>query len=182
MSYHAQQQKMEIDMENSFHTSFHTPLGYMMARADLDGLFALEWQQAAFDDADNGNDVSRETSAQILDYLAGKRQRFTLPISPKTASSALMKWLDTIGSVPYGTTVSYKELAGLWGNDKAARAAGSACQKNPIPIIIPCHRIIGTDGSFDKYSGGDSLTPSAPANIARKKALLDLEAGRSLMS
>ena len=154
-----------------------TPLGFMAALCDAKGLYALRWQQTAFDLPINDTDVSRETITQIKAYLAGDLKQFSLPLSPHAVSPKLRLWLDAIASVPYGQTVSYAGLAKIWGNEKAARAAGSACQKNPLPLIIPCHRIIGTDGSYDKYSGGDSATPTAPANVARKKALLDLEAG-----
>lgn len=155
----------------------HTPLGYMAAICDDHGLLALAWQQTPFDNQLEDSDVSRETITQLHAYLAGRLQQFHVPISPNAVSPAMRKWLDAIAAVPYGSSVSYRELAALWGNGKAARAAGSACQKNPIPIIIPCHRIIGSDGSYDKYSGGDRSTPTGEANIARKKALLDLEAG-----
>ena len=155
----------------------HTPLGYIAALCDCDGLMALEWQQTPFDDCLQASDVSRETITQLHAYLSGRLQSFHIPISPNAVSPAMRKWLDAIASVPYGACVSYGELAARWGNGKAARAAGSACQKNPIPIIIPCHRIIGADGSYDKYSGGDRTNSSSADNVARKKALLDLEAG-----
>lgn len=154
-----------------------TPLGVMAARCDAVGLVSLDWQQTAFTDKAPENDVSRETISQLTEYLSGERRAFTIPISIALISPAFAKWIDALRAVPYGTTTSYAGLASLWGNPKAARAAGSACQKNPIPIIIPCHRIIGSDGSYDKYSGGDRRTPTHKDNIARKKALLDLEAG-----
>ena len=165
-----------------FASYYHSPLGYIGARCDEAGLYAIDWQQAplAYDFLEN--DVSRETIRQIKAYLAGELQRFSLPLSPHAVSPSLRRWLDAMVSVPYGETVSYAALAALWGNGKAARAAGSACQRNPLPIIIPCHRIIGSDGSYDKYSGGDITAPSSAGNVARKKALLDLEAGLCTIS
>ena len=157
----------------------HTPLGYIGALCDEEGLLELIWQQTPITDDGLASDVSRETIRPLTLYLSGELQDFTVPLSPHAVSPALMKWLTAIASVPYGQVVSYAQLAAIWGNAKAARAAGSACQKNPLPIIIPCHRIIGTNGTYDRYSGGDKTTPSDPANIARKKALLDLEAGLS---
>ena len=167
-------------MTEIFISHLQTPLGLMSAICDELGLLRLDWSQSRLEDSDGSaaaNDVSRETINQLTSYLSGKSQKFTLPLSNKAASTSLLKWMGTIASVPYGQTVSYKELAALWGNEKAARAAGNACQKNPLPIIIPCHRILGSSGQFDRYSGGDRTTPTDPANIARKKALLDLEAG-----
>lgn len=154
-----------------------TPFGYIKALCDADGLRQLSWQQQPFTDSHTENDVSRETILQLRSYLTGDLQVFSLPLSPAAATPALHLWLKAISCVPYGETVSYAGLAALWGNPKAARAAGTACQKNPIPIIIPCHRIIGSDGSYDKYSGGDITGPTSKANISRKKTLLDLEAG-----
>lgn len=155
----------------------HTPLGYIGAICDEEGLLAIDWQQAPLHYDLPQGDVSRETISQLLDYFAGALTQFTVPLSPNAVSPAMRLWLDAIAAVPYGRQISYADLAGLWGNPKAARAAGSACQKNPMPLIIPCHRIIGSDGSYDKYSGGDTASPTSADNIARKKALLDLEAG-----
>ena len=168
---------MRADLATIFTSQIHTPLGYMGAVADNDGLLRLDWQQSplSYDSAEN--DVSRETISQIKAYLSATLTHFSLPVSPSATTPALSKWLAAISSVPFGKTVSYCELAGLWGNPKAARAAGNACQKNPLPLIIPCHRIIATNGAFISYSGGDRSAPNSPANIARKKALLDFEAG-----
>ena len=155
----------------------HSPLGYIGAICDDEGLVAIAWQQSPLHYNMPEGDVSRETIQQLLRYFSGTLTRFTSPISSKAVSPAMRLWLDAIASVPYGRQISYADLAGLWGNPKAARAAGSACQKNPLPLIIPCHRIIGSDGSYDKYSGGDIHAPTSAENVARKKALLDLEAG-----
>ena len=166
-------------MKQLFATTFPTRLGYMRAVSDEAGLLRLDWEQTPFPESDHENDVSRETSRQVLAYLSGKLKNFTLPLSAKAASPKLQDWLTHIAAIPYGEVRSYRDLARAWGNEKAARAAGSACQRNPIPLIIPCHRVIGTDATFTRYSGGDRATPDNPANIARKKALLDLEAGLS---
>ena len=166
-------------MSEIFISHLKTDLGLMSAVCDAEGLLRLDWSQshAPQEPSHNANDVSRETISQLSSYLARQQHHFTIPLSARAASASLLQWMTIIASVPYGQTVSYKELAALWGNDKAARAAGNACQKNPIPIIIPCHRILSSTGGFERYSGGDRLTPSSPENIARKKALLDLEAG-----
>ena len=167
-------------MSEIFISHLKTPLGLMSAICDKEGLVRLDWTQLSYPDERDlspENDVSRETISQLADYLKSRRYHFTLALSPVAASPSLLAWMKTIAQIPYGKTASYKELAGLWGNEKASRAAGNACQRNPLPIIIPCHRIVGSGGSFDRYSGGDRTTPTDPKNIARKKTLLDLEAG-----
>jgi len=158
----------------------HTPLGYMRAVATDTGLTRLEWQQMPFtlppDQADTlQNDVSRETIHQIDAYLAGKLSDFTLSLDLSELSKPLQKWLEILRTIPYGTTISYADYAEKWGNRGAARAAGGACQRNPIPIIIPCHRVLKADGSYDNYSGGDNKNPRHPSNIYIKQWLIEME-------
>ena len=163
----------------------HTPLGYMRAVATNLGLARLDWQQMPFtlypvtksdDQIDNlQNDVSRETIHQLDAYLAGKLSEFTLPLDLSEISTPLQTWLEILGSLSYGTTISYADYAEKWGNRGAARAAGGACQRNPIPIIIPCHRVLKADGSYDNYSGGDNKNPRHPNNIYRKQWLIEME-------
>ena len=79
-------------------------------------------------------------------------------------------------TIPFGTVINYGEFAALTGNPKAARAAGLACAKNPIPIIYPCHRVVRADGSLGNYGGGSDYHPTHPDNLACKSDLLKLEA------
>lgn len=159
-----------------FTSSLTTPLGYMRARSSTDGLYALDWQQTPFTTPDLDNDVSRETIHQLHLYLQGKLQTFTLPLDLSLHSQAFCKWLEVMSAIPYGQIISYKDFAQRWGNEKAARAAGQACQRNPLPIILPCHRVVQSNGTFDNYSGGDKTTPRDPKNINRKQWLISLEA------
>ena len=117
--------------EHLFASQFSTPLGYMGAVCDDGGLRYLDWQQSPLSYDLNENDVSRETIHQLHHYLNGKLVNFTIPLSDRAVSASLLKWLHVMRDVPYGETVSYAELANMWGNPKAARAAGSACQRNP---------------------------------------------------
>ena len=78
--------------------------------------------------------------------------------------------------IPYGTVMTYGEFAALAGKPKGARAAGSTCASNPIPIIYPCHRVVRADGSLGNYGGGSDHHPNHPDNLARKGDLLRLEA------
>lgn len=105
---------------------------------------------------------------QLSEYLAGKRKEFSLPLEPEGTEFQKKVW-RALAEIPYGTTRSYREIAKETGNEKAARAVGMANNKNPIPIFIPCHRVISSDGSMAGYYGG----------IAMKKKLLDLEKGKA---
>ena len=139
------------------------------------GLFALDWQQHPFLETDQENDVSRETIVQIKNYLNSELSYFTVPLDLSNYSSNFAKWLSVLKTVPFGYTITYKELAQRWGNIKAARAAGQACRRNPLPIILPCHRIVQTDHRLNYYSGGDRSNPRNPRNIEIKQWLIDLE-------
>ena len=156
-------------------SSFHSPLGYIRACSSDTGLYRLDWQQKPFMKADQENDVSRETVKQIISYFNSKLSEFTVPLDLSSYSPALVKWLSVLATVPFGDVITYKEFAKQWGNIRAARAAGQACKRNPLPIILPCHRIVQADGKFDNYSGGSKTNPKDPHNIYRKQWLIDLE-------
>ena len=95
----------------------------------------------------------KEAADQLKDYLSGKRLAFDLPLAPQGTDFQTKVW-DELQRIPYGHTHSYKQLAEKIGKPTAARAIGMANNKNPILIIIPCHRIIGKDGSLVGYAGG----------------------------
>ena len=156
-------------------STFLSPLGYMRACSNDTGLYRLDWQQKPFMSVDQENDVSRETIKQIKHYFNGQLSVFKVPLDLTSYSPALVKWLSVLATVPFGDVITYKQFAQRWGNIKAARAAGQACRRNPLPIILPCHRIIQADGKFDNYSGGDKTNPRDPNNIDRKQWLIDLE-------
>lgn len=101
---------------------------------------------------------------QILEYLNGSRKKFTIPLNPEGTKFQNRVWKELI-NIPYGETRSYKDIAVSIGNKNGARAVGNANGKNPILIIIPCHRIISSDGSLGGYSSGLNI----------KKKLLNLE-------
>ena len=158
-----------------FTSTFHSPLGYMRACSNDTGLYRLDWQQKPFMGVDQENDVSRETIRQIKYYFNRQLLDFKVPLDLSSYSPALMKWLSVLATVPFGDVITYKEFAQRWGNIKASRAAGQACRRNPLPIIVPCHRIVQADGKFDNYSGGDKTNPKNPDNIKRKQWLINLE-------
>jgi methylated-DNA-[protein]-cysteine S-methyltransferase len=106
----------------------------------------------------------KQAAQQLQSYLAGTREEFSLPLAPEGTVFMKQVWKN-LCEIPYGKTVTYKDIAGKTGNPQAARAVGLANNRNPIPIFIPCHRVIGSNGSLTGYRGGLEL----------KQRLLDLE-------
>ena len=104
---------------------------------------------------------------QLEEYFAGARQAFELPLHPLGTPFQLGVW-DELARIPYGGTISYGELARRIGQPQAMRAVGAANGRNPLPIVLPCHRVIGADGSLTGFGGG----------LPTKRALLDLEQGQ----
>ncbi|MFA7032830.1 MAG: methylated-DNA--[protein]-cysteine S-methyltransferase [Bacilli bacterium] len=114
---------------------------------------------------DRETDVICEAMSQLRDYFIGRRRCFDLPLSCDGTDFQHSVWSE-ISKIPFGETVTYGELAERIGNPNSSRAVGTACGKNPIPIIVPCHRVVPSAGGIGSYGGGSAL----------KKRLLDLEA------
>jgi methylated-DNA-[protein]-cysteine S-methyltransferase len=110
------------------------------------------------------SEVLLDCKKQLMEYFNKKRQQFTIPIKPSGTAFQKEVW-DRVCHIPFGKTLSYSEIARDLGSLKKVRAVGVANGKNPIPIIIPCHRVIGINGALIGYAGGKE----------RKKWLLDLE-------
>ena len=91
--------------------------------------------------------------SELREYFDGKRREFDLPLAPEGTDFQKRVW-EELCKIPYGETRSYGEIAAALGNTRAARAVGLANNKNPIPIIVPCHRVIGADGALVGYAGG----------------------------
>jgi methylated-DNA-[protein]-cysteine S-methyltransferase len=108
--------------------------------------------------------IVRQTKAQLAEYFAGARKTFELPLAASGTAFQLRVW-GALQRIPFGTTQSYAELARSIGQASAARAVGAANGRNPLPIIVPCHRVIGQNGSLTGFSAG----------LAIKSALLKLE-------
>ncbi len=109
----------------------------------------------------------KKAAIQLQEYLQGKRSAFDLPLSPEGTDFQKRVW-EELMKIPYGETSSYGKLAGNIGKPGAARAVGLANNRNPIPVIIPCHRVIGANGSLVGYGGG----------LPMKEKLLALEKGK----
>jgi methylated-DNA-[protein]-cysteine S-methyltransferase len=105
---------------------------------------------------------------ELEEYFEGRRHTFDLPLDLRGRSGFSREILDRLARVPYGEVTTYKSLAVEAGNPHAARAVGTIMNRNPIPIVLPCHRVVGSNGSLVGYGGG----------LDRKRQLLDLESGR----
>ena len=108
-----------------------------------------------------------EERRELDDYFAGRRHAFELPIDWQLSNGFLLRARQGIAAIPYGETRTYTDLARVAGNERAVRAAGSACSRNPIPLVVPCHRVLRSDGSLGGYAGG----------LEMKRGLLELEHG-----
>ena len=113
------------------------------------------------------NPLLTQTKTEILDYFTGKLKKFTIPVDLQGFSPFYVEVLMATQAIPYGSTQSYADIARQIGKPQAARAVGQVEAKNPIPIIIPCHRVIGSDGRLHGYGG--------PGGLQTKAWLLKLE-------
>lgn len=133
--------------------------GIAITGVSFDGDAAAAWRNG------DAADVLHEAAAQLRQYFAGERTSFDLPLAPGGTEFQRRVW-EVLRAIPYGETISYGELAARIGNRNASRAVGLANNRNPLPVIVPCHRVVGADGSLTGYGGG----------LDRKRDLLDLEA------
>jgi len=149
--------------------------GWITVYSDGQSITRLDMAADGTNDTTNADDVSRETWEQINAYCSGRLTSFTVPLNPE-GTPALRRWLEVMRKIGYGETATYGEFARMAGSPTASRAAGSACARNPIPLIIPCHRITRHDGSLGNYGGYRELSPVDPGNLALKDALIAHEA------
>ncbi len=142
---------------------FDTPAGRLTVAVDSQAVCSLSFGGCAHNDC---TALLRDAEKQISEYFSGKRRKFDLPLKLSGSPFQLRVWNELL-NIPYGQTASYSEIARILGNPKACRAVGNANNKNPIPLLVPCHRVVGKNGSLTGYAGG----------IEFKKFLLDLEKG-----
>ena len=146
------------------HANLKTPLGTAVISGDENGISSI----SIFDDERETSsiipDELQDAYQQLQDYFDGKRTDFTFKINPSGTEFQKKVWLGLL-EIPFGKTMSYQELSVKLGDVKAIRAVASANGKNPLWVVVPCHRVIGTDGSLTGYAGG----------LWRKKWLLDHE-------
>lgn len=146
------------------------PLTLVASGGALTGLYLNGREPATADGAgevaDQDAPVLAETERQLEEYFAGRRRSFDLPLALAGTAFQRRVW-DALLGIGYGETVTYGQLADQLGQPTAARAVGLANGRNPVSIIVPCHRVVGSDGSLTGYGGG----------IPNKQRLLDLEQG-----
>lgn len=146
-----------------------TPIGDLLLAGDEDGLALVGFPEGAMrrepeDDWIFSEKPFAAAREQLTAYFAGERQDFDLKLKP-TGTEFQLRVLEELQRIPYGTTCSYSDIARRIGRPKAVRAVGAANGRNPIPIIIPCHRVIGASGDLTGFGGG----------LPTKEALLRLE-------
>jgi methylated-DNA-[protein]-cysteine S-methyltransferase len=147
-----------------------SPVGPLLLAADAQGLRLVEFDSPRHpmgrtDDWREGRSkVLDDTRRQFDDYFAGRRRTFDLPLAPRGTRFQQQVWL-ALRAIPYGETISYAQLATRIGKPSAMRAVGAANGRNPLPIVVPCHRVIGADGSLTGFGGG----------LPTKRFLLELE-------
>ena len=149
-------------------------IGTLTLVGDAEGLRHIDFEKeknpiAILDHWEKKAAFFAPVKAQLRAYFKGELKQFDLPLAPVGTSFQLQVW-RALRAIPYGALVSYKTIAEAVGNPKAVRAVGAANGKNPIPIVVPCHRVIGADGSLTGYGGG----------LETKRRLIDLERSRPL--
>jgi methylated-DNA-[protein]-cysteine S-methyltransferase len=143
-----------------------TPLGPLLLSAEDGHLTGAAFAASA--EAASSEPLLLEAEAQLHAYFAGELERFELPLAPRGSAFQLRVW-EALLEVPYGSTISYSELAAAIGRPSACRAVGAANGRNPLAVIVPCHRVIGAAGALTGYGGG----------LERKRLLLALEGAKA---
>lgn len=138
-------------MAEAFEKLIDSPIGPLTLQGSETALTGLRFGDARTDLP--SCPLLEQAAAELAEYFAGIRRTFTLPLSPAGTAFQRAVW-QALETIPYGETVSYRDIALRIGNPKACRAVGMANNRNPIPILIPCHRVVGADGSLTGYAGG----------------------------
>lgn len=151
------------------YTYLDTPIGELLLVGDEHALVGIGFpdgpmRRRAEPDWELRDAIFAETKSQLSDYFSGSLRVFSLPLKP-SGTPFQLSVLEELQKIPYGETVSYGEIAARLGNPQAMRAVGAANGRNPIPVIIPCHRVIGSNGKLTGFGGG----------LPTKAALLKLE-------
>ena len=143
---------------------FYSPIGWLSIEDDGTALTSINFEKQACKDCVKRSDLADMAIKQLEEYFSGTRKSFSLPMAPVGTQFMQDVW-HALTNIPYGEVRSYAEIAREIGNPKACRAVGMANNRNPLPIIIPCHRVIGANGKLIGYAGG----------LGCKEKLLELE-------
>ncbi|MBR4934236.1 MAG: methylated-DNA--[Anaerotignum sp.] len=150
---------------------YDTPVGRLCIGEENGSITRVTWTQLPKEYIQEETALILQCKNQLDEYFAGKRKCFDLPLAPKGTEFQKKVW-DALKEIPYGETRTYGEIAETVGNSKAARAVGMANNRNPIAIIVPCHRVVGASGKLVGYAGG----------MEQKEKLLHLEkTGESIL-
>ena len=149
-------------METLYYSRMKSPIGSLWVAVSNKGLVSIEFGNRDFPPVNSDPDVSWVVSEektesvrkQLLQYFDGHRTEFSLPLDLRIGTGFQRKCWNVLTQIPYGETRSYLEVARAAGRPKASRAVGQANHRNPIPIVIPCHRVINADGHLGGYGGG----------------------------
>jgi len=144
---------------------YNAPFGTLAIRHNEEFITAVQFLDEEHTETHKPKGIAQQCMFQLDEYFTGKLRNFDLPLGPSGTDFQMKVW-KALQSVPYASTASYLDIAKLLGDEKSTRAVGAANGKNPIAIIIPCHRVIGSDSSLTGYAGG----------LHRKKWLLQHEA------
>jgi methylated-DNA-[protein]-cysteine S-methyltransferase len=156
-------------METIWFAELNSPLGKLTLESDGQALTRIrlpeeDWEPDPTVERIRKPELFAEAAAQLGAFFRGERREFDLPLNPGGTPFQRKVW-DLLREIPCGHTITYGELARRSGNPKAHRAVGAANGRNPLPIIIPCHRVIGSNGKLTGYAGG----------LEAKKKLLEIE-------
>lgn len=135
---------------------FDTPVGSMALEGTEDAITALYLPNAPAEPVGVETPLLARGREELLAYFGGKRQSFDLPLNPQGTPFQQKVW-SALGDIPYGQTITYGELARRVGCPKGSRAVGQANHRNPLPIFLPCHRVVGANGALTGYGGGLEL-------------------------
>jgi methylated-DNA-[protein]-cysteine S-methyltransferase len=145
---------------------YESPIGPLTLIGGDEGLQALRFpgQAGPLGERPHRPAVFRDAIGQLEEYFAGERRRFDLTLDVRGTAFQQRVWQHLV-EIPYGSTTSYRRLAAAMGRPDRVRAVGGAIARTPVPIVVPCHRVVASDGALTGYLGG----------LERKRALLDLE-------
>jgi methylated-DNA-[protein]-cysteine S-methyltransferase len=135
---------------------YQSPFGMLKITTSDTAVFEIDFTEGKGSSKEDSPVIMKETIRQLDEYFDGKRKSFSLKVEMKGTDFQKRVW-NAMSKIPYGKTASYKDLAVIAGKPKAARAVGGACHRNPIGIVLPCHRVIGSDGSLTGFGGGLDL-------------------------
>jgi methylated-DNA-[protein]-cysteine S-methyltransferase len=152
-------------------TVYESPFGPLTLKGGSRGISALHFPRrgAPLDEAARDAGPFAEAERELEEYFAGSRASFDLALDLRGTPFQRQVW-DVLLAIPYGTTTTYGDVARAVGRPDRVRAVGAAIGRTPVPIVVPCHRVIGADGALTGYGGG----------LHRKRALIDLEAGSAI--